>query len=42
MKDASIDLDKLVYLDLEFVSRKYEEIRNIDPSSKVTAQVRPS
>ncbi len=42
MKDASIDLDKLVYLDLEFVSRKYEEIRNIDPSSKVTAQVRAS
>ncbi|WP_439858320.1 hypothetical protein [Pseudomonas syringae] len=32
------DLDKLVYLDLEFVSRKYEEICGVDPAVTYTHQ----
>src|SRR5688572_15806525 len=32
------NLDKLVYLDLEFVSRKFEEVFGVDPAMKVTRQ----
>jgi len=32
------DLDKLVYLDLEFVSRKFEEVFGVDPGTTVTRQ----
>ncbi|WP_193040842.1 MULTISPECIES: hypothetical protein [unclassified Pseudomonas] len=31
-------LDKLIYLDLEFISRKYEELHGIDPATKTTYQ----
>ncbi len=36
MKDMPETLDGLVYLDLEFISRKFEEIRGLDPSTKTT------
>jgi hypothetical protein len=38
VSQSKIDLDKLIYLDLEFFSRKYEEIREIDPATKFTHQ----
>lgn len=31
-------LDKLIYLDLEFISRKYEELNGTDPATKTTFQ----
>lgn len=31
-----LDLDKLVYLDLDFIARKYEELTGKDPSEKRT------
>jgi len=33
------NLDRLVYLDLEFISRKFEEIFGVDPATKVTRQL---
>ncbi|AFY62775.1 hypothetical protein [Synechococcus sp. PCC 6312] len=33
-----INLDKLIYLDLEFISRKYEEITGENPDESVTRQ----
>lgn len=33
-----VDDDKLIYLDLDFVSRKYEEVTGGDPNSKITKQ----
>ena len=33
-----LDDDKLIYLDLEFISRKYEAAHGIDPKSKLTKQ----
>lgn len=33
-----LDDDRLVYLDLEFVSRKYEEKFGVDPHAKITKQ----
>lgn len=30
--------DNLIYLDLEFISRKYEELFGLDPDTKVTRQ----
>lgn len=32
----SLDLDQLVYLDLDFIARKYEELTGNDPSKKRT------
>lgn len=32
------NLDNLVYLDLEFISRKFEEITGTDPSTKINKQ----
>lgn len=34
----TINPDRLIYLDLEFISRKYEEIRGTNPSSTFTVQ----
>lgn len=31
-----LDLDKLIYLDLDFISRKFEEFTNEDPTTKTT------
>lgn len=31
-----IDFDKLIYLDLEFISRKHEEYTGLDPEQKIT------
>ena len=31
-----LDLDQLVYLDLDFIARKYEELTGNDPSEKRT------
>ncbi|MEE3509149.1 hypothetical protein QN399_23365 [Pseudomonas sp. 10C3] len=38
MGQSQINLDKLVYLDIEFISRKYEEIREVDPATKFVPQ----
>lgn len=34
----TINDDKLIYLDLEFISRKYEGIFGVDPTAKITKQ----
>jgi len=31
-----LDLDKLIYLDSEFISRKYEELKDYNPSTQIT------
>jgi hypothetical protein len=36
------NLDMLVYLDLEFVSRKFEELIGVDPATKIAQQKGPS
>ncbi len=33
-----LDLDKLIYLDVEFISRKYEELTGTNPSESITKQ----
>lgn len=34
----NLDLDKLVYLDIEFISRKYEELTGSNPAEEITLQ----
>ena len=36
LRPVEINLDKLIYLDLDFISRKFEELTNEDPAAKKT------
>jgi hypothetical protein len=36
--DMNVDLDKLVYLDIDYVSRKYEELTGSNPKEQISKQ----